>query len=316
MIRLSEGTSACLGLKATRMDTYPSTAYLLSGDKCSMSCSFCPRGSGNYNNRLGRVGWPEYTEEEVAKGLVSLPQGRLQRLCLQAVRGESGIEPIIRTIDILKKVSHLPISLSAWVDNREEAGALLQAGAERISIALDAATDAVYARVKGGVFNERLGLLLSCADAWPGRFTTHLICGLGENEEDLLSLIDSLIRAGVRVALFSFTPLRGTLMEDRPQPKLESYRRVQAGFYLLRDNAVSLSALSFKDGKLLSFGLSRLELEKQLTGGKAFETTGCSGCNRPYYNERPQGPLYNYHRPLTPLEAEKEIGILLRSIEV
>jgi len=30
--------------------------------------------------------------------------------------------------------------------------------------------------------------------------------------------------------------------------------------------------------------------------------TGCDGCNRPYYNERPRGPMYNYPRPLNKKE--------------
>jgi biotin synthase-related radical SAM superfamily protein len=38
--------------------------------------------------------------------------------------------------------------------------------------------------------------------------------------------------------------------------------------------------------------------------GEAFCTAGCPGCNRPFYNERPGGPMYNYPRPLTPAEVE------------
>jgi biotin synthase-related radical SAM superfamily protein len=38
--------------------------------------------------------------------------------------------------------------------------------------------------------------------------------------------------------------------------------------------------------------------------GEAFCTAGCPGCNRPFYNERPAGPMYNYPRPLTPAEVE------------
>jgi biotin synthase-related radical SAM superfamily protein len=48
--------------------------------------------------------------------------------------------------------------------------------------------------------------------------------------------------------------------------------------------------------------------------GEAFRTSGCPDCNRPFYNEHPGGPLYNYPRPLTAEEAaraiqEMEIGI-------
>ena len=37
--------------------------------------------------------------------------------------------------------------------------------------------------------------------------------------------------------------------------------------------------------------------------GQAFQTSGCPGCNRPYYNERPGRTMFNYPRPLTPEES-------------
>jgi len=44
--------------------------------------------------------------------------------------------------------------------------------------------------------------------------------------------------------------------------------------------------------------------------GEAFRTSGCPGCNRPYYNERPSGPFYNYPRGLTEEEARREARLL------
>jgi len=41
--------------------------------------------------------------------------------------------------------------------------------------------------------------------------------------------------------------------------------------------------------------------------GEPFRTSGCPDCNRPFYNERPSGPLYNYPRPLTTEEAARAI---------
>jgi biotin synthase len=38
-----------------------------------------------------------------------------------------------------------------------------------------------------------------------------------------------------------------------------------------------------------------------------FQTSGCPDCNRPFYNEQPGGPLYNYPRPLTPEEAAEAV---------
>jgi biotin synthase-related radical SAM superfamily protein len=41
--------------------------------------------------------------------------------------------------------------------------------------------------------------------------------------------------------------------------------------------------------------------------GEPFQTSGCPDCNRPFYNEQPSGPLYNYPRPLTASEAGQAI---------
>jgi biotin synthase len=50
-----------------------------------------------------------------------------------------------------------------------------------------------------------------------------------------------------------------------------------------------------------------------LQDGAAFQTSGCQGCNRPYYNERPGGVMYNYARPLSPEEAQAAIAELFAS---
>jgi len=60
-------------------------------------------------------------------------------------------------------------------------------------------------------------------------------------------------------------------------------------------------------------GTLKVELDSSLvrvllSSGEAFRTSGCKGCNRPFYNERPSGPMYNYPRPLTPDEAAEALG--------
>jgi len=42
--------------------------------------------------------------------------------------------------------------------------------------------------------------------------------------------------------------------------------------------------------------------------GEPFQTCGCPDCNRPFYNERPGGVMYNYPRPLTPVEARRAMA--------
>ena len=63
---------------------------------------------------------------------------------------------------------------------------------------------------------------------------------------------------------------------------------------------------NYDEGKIIGFGVDKETMSNVLKDGKAFQTSGCPDCNRPYYNERPSGPFYNYPRMLTTAEAEKE----------
>jgi biotin synthase len=48
--------------------------------------------------------------------------------------------------------------------------------------------------------------------------------------------------------------------------------------------------------RIIGFGIEKEALEKVVSTGKPFLTSGCPDCNRPFYNEKPSGPLYNYPR--------------------
>jgi lipoyl synthase len=312
VIRISAGTAACMGLKGIKMTIPPTTAYLLWGERCLMGCSFCPQSHKNsaVSRFLGRVNWPSFTLPQLASGLAGAKEAGLQRVCLQGVRGQEGAAPLLAMLQHIKGQTSLPICISAWIDSISEADALLAAGADRISIALDAVTPEVYRQVKGGSFEERKELLLTCARRWPGRIATHIIVGLKETEEEALRLMDRLYREQVTVALFAFTPLKGTPLAGHPPPELSSYRRIQAASFLLQRGDVSMDGLRFQEGRLISFSLEEDKLRSFLKGGKAFETRGCPHCNRPFYNERPGSVLYNYPRPLSSAEEEAALSCL------
>jgi len=300
------------------MDVYPTTAYFLSGSSCRMGCSFCPQGTGNNAvlDRLGRVNWPEFSWESVKEGLRQAEKNGTRRICLQSVRHDEGVEPLLQLVNSFKEISNLPLSLSAWIKDQEEAAALFKAGVERISVSIDVVDPDLYRTYKGGDLEERLGLLQECAGNLPGKMSTHIICGLGESEKEALGLINRLVKAGVTIALFAFVPLKGTPLEGGSPPPVESYRRLQAGFYLLKEKIAEFESFEFNDqGRLLSFGIPKSKLRKRLYPGDAFQTSGCPGCNRPFYNERPGGIIYNYHRPLNKIEKETGLELLLKSLQ-
>jgi biotin synthase-related radical SAM superfamily protein len=131
---------------------------------------------------------------------------------------------------------------------------------------------------------------------------------LGETEQEMVRMIDLLRDWGVTPALFAFTPIPGTAMEKQASPPIASYRRLQIAGHLILNGLVELRDLSFSaEGRVESVGLGRPELERLLGDGEAFRTSGCPGCNRPYYNEPPRGPLYNYPRALAAQEVTRAL---------
>jgi biotin synthase len=56
------------------------------------------------------------------------------------------------------------------------------------------------------------------------------------------------------------------------------------------------------NGRIVDFGVSRTMIVNIVESGEPFLTSGCPNCNRPFYNEKPGGPIYNYPRSLRPEE--------------
>ena len=142
-----------------------------------------------------------------------------------------------------------------------------------------------------------------------GNVSTHVIVGLGETEREAVQIIQRCVDMGVLPALFAFTPVRGTALEKNSPPPLESYRRVQLGRFLIVKALARAEGMVFDDdGRILDFGLTKKTLEETVRSGEPFLTSGCLDCNRPFYNEKPGGPIYNYPRKPT----EKELESIMR----
>jgi biotin synthase len=82
---------------------------------------------------------------------------------------------------------------------------------------------------------------------------------------------------------------------------------MQAARWLITHGRARSVEMAFgPDGKLLQLGADLP------TDGTPFQTSGCPDCNRPFYNERPGGTMYNYPRALTDSEADRA----LREMEI
>jgi biotin synthase len=195
---------------------------------------------------------------------------------------------------------------------------LAGAGAERIGIPLDAAVKRVFTRIKGssagGPYTwERQFKLLSEAVCvfGKGRVSTHLIVGLGETERQMIKTMQDCVDMTVLPGLFAFTPIPGTALAKEKRPSIEVYRQIQVARHLILHGITRYEDMSF-DGKgfLTGFGVDGETLMKVIEAGEPFLTSGCPGCNRPFYNEKPSGPIYNYPRKLT----EEELAYIANQL--
>jgi len=325
-IRVSTGSAIVLGLLRGRLDAKPTTVYLLTyrDEKCSANCGFCPQAktSKGRADMLSRVTWPPFPTRQVLSRIENTAKtDAIKRVCIQALNYPTVFDDIVNFTREIKSRAKVPISVSCQPLNQEKIEKLAGVGVDRISIALDAATKEVFDKIKGKLAGgpyvwkkQREALREAVKIFGEGFVSTHLIVGLGETEKEMVQTIQWCVDLGVFPGLFAFTPILGTLLENRPQPSLSHYRRIQIAHYLItRGKTRSENMIFDENGCLVDFGVSKEQLLQVIKTGAPFVTSGCPGCNRPYYNERPGGPLYNYPRKPLPeeiVEIERQIGIL------
>lgn len=309
ILRLSSGTEAVLGLRKLKIDALPTTAYLMLGSRCTNNCLFCSqsRSSKASHNYLSRVTWNSYKGNIWPLINMAFRDGRIFRACIQVVNNPGIFERLLDEVNNARDCSDIPICISGGVDSLEQVDILMSMGADRVSMAVDAVTPEIFGRIKGQDYCYRLELVKKCAQKYPGKVGTHLIAGLGETEEEMAKAIQLMYDMGVNVGLFAFTPVRGTNMEMHNQPSIESYRRIQIVHYNIRKGLCRVEDIGFEEGMISKLPFAPERIRELLADGSAFLTSGCPGCNRPYYNEKPGSIIYNYPRKMTAEEIEKAI---------
>ncbi len=311
-LRLSAGTAKVLSLREVRSDALPITGYIMAGDKCMNSCAFCAQSSalgGAGGNDLSRISWPPFPYDVVMDALKGARPKGLKRLCVQCLMDPPLLPELPSLVRDLKEASDLPLSLSISPHSTEFLKKLRGAGADRVGIALDAASPEIFERVKGaGVGNPHTygsikEALLRAVDIF-GRnnVSTHIIIGLGETDSQVLDVLKWSKENGITLSLFALTPVRGG-PDLGPPPPIGRYRALQAVRHLVMELGITEGFGTDGSGKLMTIPeISSLDQENWKT---AFETRGCPDCNRPYYNERPGGTIFNYPIQLTKNQADR-----------
>ncbi len=306
MIRLSYGTAVKMGLKKGKMLAEPTTAYIMVGDTCESNCSFCAqRRDARKEGFLSRVLWLPYPKD-VLRNIKGF-----SRICFQTLDYPQVVENVLELLKIIPPP--IPVSVSIVPIGMEDMRKLKEGGVQIISIALDAANKDIFDRTKGYMVGNRF--------TWEGHWNalreakevfeevnTHIIVGLGESDEDIYSTFLKLKRMGITVGLFAYTPIFDKVDNA---PSLGRYRAIQLTKYLLDRGYVDF--LEIENGKIEKLYIPEGE-KMDIMRGIPFLTSGCPGCNRPFYNERPGGMIYNY--PTLPVEGENRLEELKDYAEI
>lgn len=311
-VNVSIGTAGVLGLADVTLDAAPTTAYLMLGGRCVMDCGFCAQARSSQASalKLSRITWPEFDQAQTLALLAqAVERGDIRRCCLQVTVAEGTFQRTLEMIRAVRRMCDVPVDAAILPRDIAQVEELLAAGVDHIGFGLDAACERVFQRVKGGNWARSLSLIEEAARRFPGHGAVHLIVGLGETEREMAEMIQRMHDLGLIVGLFAFTPVRGTRLEDVSPPTLPTYRRMQVARHLIANDLARVHDFTFSTvGQLLNFNLPRLP--EILADGVAFRTSGCPDCNRPFYNERPSGPMYNYPKALTAEQIETAVGEL------
>jgi biotin synthase len=228
---------------------------------------------------------------------------------------EDCISVVSELSDVIPMISVL---ITPTIINKDWLIRVKEAGADKVGIAVDAATEEIFEKVRGREVKgphkwDKYWQTVEESVEVFGRENSgiHLIVGIGETEKEILETIQRAQDLGARTHLFSFFPEEGSVMENTPQPPIGSYRRVQLARYIINYDIGSFNDMKFNElGQLIDFGLPTKEYEKVLTIGEAFMTSGCKGstidnaCNRPMGNCTPFQASIGHWRnfPIVPNE--------------
>ncbi len=291
---------------------------------CFASCAYCGLARQNTTSvdetTFIRVHWPFFSIEKM-KEKISEHQTRLGRICISMITHPKAVEDTIAITTTLIQSLSIPVSLliTPTIVTPVDLKRFKQAGADRIGIAIDAATPELFDRYRGtGVGGphvwDRYWECFREAVQIFGRYRvgSHLIVGLGETERDMVSALLLTRSYGGVNHLFSFFPERGSALANHSMPGIGHYRRLQLARYLIDDGLLSAQELDYDNrNRIIRFRISEPLLEQIINSGEPFRTSGCLdmngnvACNRPYANSLPGPDIRNFPFPPDKSDIEK-----------
>ncbi len=316
-VQMSTAAAITLGLVPGTMHrtgcTHCLNLLVTYAEGCRANCAYCGLArhreeARDYADRnFIRVDWPTVRFDEVIERMTGgSDSAQFQRMCISMITHPNSDHD---TMVLLQKwtaaLPHVPVSILSNPTSMEKTDlvALRDAGADIFTVALDAVTPDIFERTRGKTvdsphkWDKYWQVIEWAAEVFgPEKFGAHLICGMGETEEDMLRVVQRIADMGGHNHMFAFFPERGSLMEDwEPVPR-DQWRRVQLGRFLIDYAGGDVAKMRFdEEGRVVDFGLAEEDLAALIESGKPFQTSGCPGkddeevsaCNRPYGDSSP-----------------------------
>ncbi|WP_373696447.1 radical SAM protein [Hyphobacterium lacteum] len=332
-VQLSTAAAITLGIMPGNMYRCSCTRclniLLTYPEGCRANCAYCGlarhrEADRDYADRnFIRVDWPAVPMAEIAEKVGKDPENSpFHRMCISMIthpRSDEDTVTVLKTWTDHVDPDAIPISIlsNPTTMGREDVKRLKDMGSDIFTVALDAATPAIFDRTRGkGVqsphsWKKYWEVLLDARDIFgPQKFGAHIIVGMGETEHEILNLVQQLVDMGGHSHMFCFYPEQGSLMDHLPATPRDQWRRVQLARYLIDYCGVRVDQMKFdEEGRVSDFGMPRGELDTIIDAGIAFRTSGCPGkfaedisaCDRPY-GDSPPSDIASY--PFQPGQAD------------
>jgi biotin synthase len=287
------------------------------GGGCAARCAYCGlsrKRPGDYEAKsFIRVSWPAYSLLEIIDRIRER-QDRVKRICVSMITHKHAMEDTKQICRRLRCEFDIPVSLliTPTILSRDDLIAFKAAGADKIGVAIDLATEALFDRYRGkGVrgphkWQTYWHCLAEAIEVFgEGNAGSHFMTGMGETEKEMCQAMQRVKDMGGGTHLFSFFPEGNSQMSNHPMPPMDQYRRIQIARYIIDQGQSRADFFRFdKEVRIADFGITGEFLGRLIDSGEPFRTSGCEGydgevaCNRPFANSRPGPLMRNY--PFSP----------------
>jgi biotin synthase-related radical SAM superfamily protein len=194
----------------------PNQAFINITSECIFNCSFCATPELD----TARKGCSSERWKELI--LAHANNSALHSVAITSGVRTSPHETVLEMVQIIKgvreKLPEIPIGVEPYITDNEDIDLLFEAGATEIKINLETPNKQIFDRVCPGMAYEKIHDVLEYAVAVFGKnkVCSNLIIGLGESDEELISMVEELAQIGV------VANLRAVRVNDLNKQKLNN----------------------------------------------------------------------------------------------